>query len=510
MSSEAKVPLVLVKSAADFPLVVKGRRGAYMSVIGVIVVTLAAGLAVPYVFGHAEQARPVNAASSPSASPGHASDGGEPASTEPGLESDGVTTSSVGPLGFGQAPGGAPVHPVHGSVASNAVAPGITGAEIRVGVPIFDLGTKIPVAGINPDEQRAQWNSYIGAVNKAAGAGGHQLRPVFQSYNPLVPDSFRSACLALTQDTQVFAVLGYGLFDNQVPCFAREHNVPVVNGIGVSDATMASSGARVLTVSIGKDRALRNHALELHDLGVLKGKKVGILTSTDRNDNAAVDAALVPTLRRLGVPIAHYSNLSSDQATALAQLPIESRQMQAAGVDVVFLDANLLYSGYFIQRSDQQGFHPLYTTSDFEQLVQDGVTNPFPQGFDGAIGVTVLRTGEQRLGQPEPAFDRRCREIYQAASGTKYQRGDLQYETTAGICSVVDITAKALAVAGPAPTRAAFMTAAESLKNFELGYSDRGTFAPGKHDAPQSIRLARWSFDCKCWKPTGPFHPARA
>ena len=499
-----------MKSAADFPFVVRSRRAAYMSVIGVIILTLVAGLAVPYVFGHAEETRRVNAASSPSASPGDASGGGALGSSEAGLQSDGVTTSSVGPSALGQAPGGAAVLSVPGSVPPGAGVPGITGREIRVGIPIFDLGTRIPIPGINPDEQRAQWSSYIVAANKNVGAGGHQLRPVFQGYNPLVADSFRSACLALTQDTQVFAVLAYGLFDEQVPCFAREHGVPVVNGIGVSDATMASSGARVLTVSIGKDRALRNHALELQDLGVLKNKRVGILTSTDRNDNAAVDAALVPTLRRLGVTIAHYSNLSSDQTTALAQLPIESRQMQASGVNLVFLDANLLLSGYFIQHSDEQGFHPLYTTSDFEQLVQDGVTNPFPQGFDRAIGVTVLRTGEQRAGQPEPAFDKHCREIYQAASGAKYQRGDLQYETTAGICSVVDIAAKALAAAGAAPTRASFMTAAESLKNFELGYSERGSFAPGKHDAPQSIRLARWSFDCKCWKPTGPFHPARA
>lgn len=503
-----------MKSAVDVPVAVGSRRAAYMSVIGVIVVTLAAGLAVPYVFGTAEEYRGTSATTGSVASHGDASAGGVLGRSDRGGQGVEVTSSSIPSAGLGEPLAGAAAltggGAAAGALAPRAGAPGIRGTDIRVGIPIFDLGTKVPVAGIDPAEQRAQWSSYIGAVNKAAGPEGHQLRPVFQSYNPLVPDSFRSACLALTQDTQVFAVLGYGLFDNQVPCFAREHGVPVVNGIGVSDATMASSGARVLTVSIGKDRALRNHALELNDLGVLKNKKVGILTSTDRNDNAAVDAALVPTLRRLGVPIAHYSNLSSDQATALAQLPIESRQMQAAGVNLVFLDANLLYSGYFIQRSDQQGFHPQYTTSDFEQLAQDGVTNPFPQGFDGAIGVTVLRTGEQRVGQPEPAFDRRCRDIYQAASGAKYQRGDLQYETTSGICSVVDIAAKALAAAGAVPTRAGFMTAAESLKNFELAYSDRGSFAAGKHDAPQSIRIARWRFDCKCWKPAGAFHPARA
>ncbi|MBV8305415.1 MAG: ABC transporter substrate-binding protein [Acidimicrobiia bacterium] len=379
--------------------------------------------------------------------------------------------------------------------------------QIRLGIPIFDLGN-LPVNGINPAQQEAQWNSYLDAVNKAGGVEGRQLVPVYAGYNPLQEDSSRAACLALTQDTQVFAVLAYGLFDNQVGCFSQEHAVPLVNGIGVSDATMAASGRRMLTVNISKDRALRDQALLVAQMGVLQGKTVGIVTSTDRNDNASVDAALVPTLRQLGVKVAHTSNLSSDEGTALAQLPVEVRAMQAAGVNVVFLAANLLYSGYFVEDADSQGYHPQYTTSDFEQLVEDGETNMFTAGFDGAIGITALRSGEQRVGDAEPPFDARCRQIYQSASGESYQRGDLEYDTTEAMCSVVDITAKALALASPSLTRAGFIAAAETLNNFDLAYSAPGSFSVTKHDAPQSLRVARWHYACKCWVPTSAFAPA--
>ena len=114
------------------------------------------------------------------------------------------------------------------------------------------------------------------------------------------------------------------------------------------------------------------------------------------------------------------------------------------------------------------------------------------------------------MRQAEPPFDARCREIYQSASGAKYQRGDLQYDTTEGLCSVVDITAKALAAAGRFPTRDSFIAGGEVLKNFDLGYSAPGAFSPAKHDAPQFLRVAQWHFDCKCWIPISPFQPAPA
>jgi len=499
------------------PTQVRGRSVAYVTVLGAIVALLAAGLAIPYVFGHPEHAAQAKTNTDLGAlgSEGLTTEtttaaAGAAAAGAPGAA--GAGGAATGGAGFGRPGAAAAAAAGAGGAAASGggTVPGLNDKEVRLGIPIFDLGVQIPVEGLDPAEQRNQWNSYIDTVNKAGGVQGRKLVPVYSGYNPLNPDSFRATCLALTENTQVFAVLGYGLFDNQAPCFARDHAVPVVNGIGVSDATMAASKGRILTAAIGKDRALRNHALLLNQLGVLKGKTVGIVTSTDRNDFAQVDATLVPLLRQLGVKIGHVSNLSSDQNTALAQMSIESRSMQVAGVNLVFLDANLVYSGYFVNAGEQQGYKPQYTTSDFEQLVQDGVTNPYTQGFDGAIGITALRSGEQRINQPEPAFDARCRQIYETAANTKYQRGQIQYETTMGMCSVVDITAKALALAGRFPTRDSFIAAGERLKDFELGYSAPGSFSPTKHDAPQQVRVARWRFDCKCWIPSGPFQPAPA
>jgi hypothetical protein len=493
-------------------LPMRNRSAAYASVIGVVVALLAAGLAIPYLFGHPERTA---AAGRLRTGPVGASLGGPTATQGPdaaAAAAQAAAAAGAGGGGFGRATAGAAA----GAAASRAggptgpLAPGITDKEVHVGIPIFNVGIRLPVEGLDPVEQKAQWNSYIDAVNKGGGVQGRQLVPVFGDYNPLNPDSFRAMCLALTENTQVFAVLGYGIFDNQAPCFAQEHGVPVVNAIGVSDATMAASSRRILTVDIGKDRALRNHALMLDKLGLLKGKTVGVVTSTDRNDAAQVEGTLLPLLRQLGVKVGHESNLSSDQSTALAQIPVETRAMQASGVNLIFLDLNLLYGAYFVQNADQQGYHPQYTTSDFEQLVEDGETMAYTQGFDGAIGVTALRTGDQRVGQPEPPFDAHCRDIYQSASGAKYARGDIQYDTTEGICSVVDITAKALTIAGRFPTRDSFIAAGETLKNFDLAYSAPGAFQPAKHDAPQFIRVAQWHYDCKCWIPSGAFEPALA
>jgi len=494
-------------------LPVRNRSAAYVSVIGVVVALLAAGLAIPYLFGHPERTASgrlrTGSGGAALAGPTGAS-GADAAAAVQAAAAAGASGGGFGRPAPGATAAGAGGAAVRAGSGSGPLAPGLTDKEVRLGIPIFNVGFRVPIEGLDPVEQRAQWNSYIDAVNKAGGVQGRQLVPVFGDYNPLNADSFRATCIAPTENTQVFAVLGYGIFDNQAPCFAQEHRVPLVNGIGVSDATMAASSRRILSVDIGKDRALRNHALMLNKLGLLKGKPVGVVSSTDRNDAAQVEATLMPLLHQLGVKVGHYSNLSSDQSTALAQLPVETRAMQASGVNLVFLDANLVYSGYFVNDADQQGYHPQYTTSDFEQLVEDGVTNPYTQGFDGAIGVTALRSGDQRVGQAEPPFDAHCREIYQSASGAKYGRGDVQYDTTEGICSVIDITAKALTLAGRFPTRDSFVAAAETLKNFDLAYSAPGAYSPAKHDAPQFTRVAQWHYDCKCWVPTGAFEPALA
>ncbi|MBV8161666.1 MAG: hypothetical protein JO265_12150, partial [Acidimicrobiia bacterium] len=142
----------------------RSRGVAYLSVVGTVVALLAAGLAVPFLFGHPDSATRASgfAVGGPAASGSQT-----PGSAIPGSGSltGGSAAAASGGGGFGppssqsSRPGSAAGGPTGAGAAraTGPLAPGVSDHQIRLGIPIFNVGN-LPVNGINPAQQEAQWN----------------------------------------------------------------------------------------------------------------------------------------------------------------------------------------------------------------------------------------------------------------------------------------------------------------------------------------------------------------
>ena len=485
----------------------RSRSYWYGLTLGCAAAALCIGLALPFLFGEPGATTKLGTAAGAESGIDFSSGEGEGATAgaDPDVTTD-VTAGagSAGAGGSGVSSSSAGAGTGAGSAAAGKTAARATGGKLTVGIPIFDLGFRVP--GVDPEEQKAQWNSYVNAVNASGGVNGGQIEAVYAGYNPLDDSSVRAMCNRLV-DAKVLAVLAYGLFDTQVLCFTEEHGIPLINGIGFSDEIVSRSRGLLFSAIIGKTRAGRAQVAELDRIGVLKNKKIGILTSTDRNDDSAARHGIQASLEARGYKVTYTANLSSELQTGTAQIPVEVQQMQSRGIDAVFLAANLLYSGTFVQNGENQGFRPQYLTSDLSQMAEDGNTSRMTQAFDGAIGVSVLRTGEDKVNAPEPAFDAQCRATYER-TGAKNPRGQLAYNTTMAMCSVVEMFKRGAQAASSPVTAKSLVAGLETLNDFPVAFEAGGSLSPSKHDAPVAVRTLVWKYSCVCYHPSGSFQPA--
>lgn len=112
-------------------------------------------------------------------------------------------------------PGG----PASGGAGLRATDVGVTGNSVKVGFLLIDTGGvgALGVKGlVDLEQQRSAVRAYVDEVNDHGGIGGRKIEAVYAPYDPLSSYSGnsgrstgRAACLSLTEDNHVFAVLGF-------------------------------------------------------------------------------------------------------------------------------------------------------------------------------------------------------------------------------------------------------------------------------------------------------------
>jgi hypothetical protein len=221
-----------------------------------------------------------------------------------------------------------------------------------------------------------------------------------------------------------------------------------------------------------------------------------------------VTDGLIAILQQDGYQVSYRADLSSDEGTAASQAPVEAHQMQAHGVDTVFLLTDFIIGSGFVQAADKGAYHPLYLASDFESMTNDTALSSMPSSFQ-AVGVTASRIGEWRVGLPEPAVDAACRQVYSAATGQNPQRSENAYGGMDLACGEVDLLVRATTTAGPDLTRDKFVNGLEQIGSIDYPFFGGFSYGPGKFDGGDAIRTLAYDDSCKCWMPQGDFVPPR-
>jgi hypothetical protein len=238
--------------------------------------------------------------------------------------------------------------------------------------------------------------------------------------------------------------------------------------------------------------------------GLLKGKKIGIIDRDFPGTVQTVTDGMVATLKEYGYEVTYRVDLSMDDGTAASQVPVAAQQMQAHGVDAVMLFSDFIVGSEFVQAADRSLYRPLYFASDFGPMTNDIAVQAMPASFK-AVGVTTARTGEWRIGLPEPAVDAACREIYTRATGANPARSDNAYGGMDNACGLVDLVVRAATSSGPELTRVKFVDGLQQIGRIPYPLYGGFSYGPGKFDGADSIRTLVSDSSCGCWMPQGDF-----
>ena len=373
-------------------------------------------------------------------------------------------------------------------------ARGVTDETISIGVTIVDFEAlaALGVAQMSWGDQEDIWQTLIDATNASGGIHGRQLVATFAPYNPVVQASAEAACVELTEDIEVFAVLGgfTGPVSSANVCFSQSG----VAQFGISpDPDLAREVPWVATDAAEERRMVLLGSL-LIKRGLLEGKKFGIVGFEDRK--AAIDANLIPYLAETGLEPtrAFYTRVRDGDIQALnAETDVWIERIRADGLEhLIFIDDAVGLIGDLIKRGyeGQSSVDWAITLS-----AEEGVP---AEAFDGVISVA----DNEEAGWDAPGI-KECRDIFEAA------RPDL-----APLPAPIDVLDSedvdnwptglqwaceyfqlfvAVMNASETPTNEAVMDAiANNLGSFSFGSSPYASLGPDKFDANDSFYEAEW------------------
>ena len=484
------------------------RRSLYPLALGLAAGALVVGVVLPFTIDPADDRLAATVGTEGAAEP-------DPQGTAPAdgpVEEAGATGTSTpattaapgapGSTGGGAAPGAAPAATGGGATA---------GTPIKVGFLLLDIGpvgrAGIDVA-IDPEQQERAWRAYVQEVNER-NLAGRKIEPVFAAYDVLSQDSQRAACLELTENHEVFAVVGSFNIAEPTLCVVREHATPMVAYGGNADSFYALAQGRLLTSGARSSRMMTNAVAVLDQAGALKGKPVGIVMAETADPKAEATGHLKAALEAAGHEVVHVARFQG--STSGSQTPVEVQQMRSKGAEVVFLLSGSVNSTSFVQTADAQGFRPLYVSTDWAAMQSDTSNANMPASYDGALGVTIGRGYEFRVDRPVPPLAKECQATYERVSRTKLAaRGTNEYALTLIFCDLMRVFATGMKAAGPNASREAFTAATTRLGPVPWASWGNGSFRPGKPDAGDDVLLVRWRADCKCFHPVGDFRRPKA
>lgn len=492
-------------------------RSRYTFALGLVAGLFVAGLAVPFTadrqgpeaqetFGGPTAGQTGEASAGlgddVGAGPSAPADGSGPGPSSGG---EGVAASTPGASAGPSTSGGDRTGPL------TATSQGVTASDIKLGIAVLDLrairqiGLGGALAGTTPAEAQAYYRFFIDEANRAGGVLGRKIVPAFTTFDPTDPSTDRRACLALTEDDKVFAaVIEPGFFGDAVLCFTEEHGVPALEYSAEPDEWYRRSRGLLFTPGMSGDRLLRSLVRQLDGRGALRGKKIGVVSTTSPTEKLPVDDALLPALESAGYAVAYRSTISEQTDQQPSQIPVEISQMRRAGVDYVIWVSNALVFTQWAQTAEGQGYRPAYAMTDINSASNDFTVQNVP-GSTTAVALTAIRDGEHHAKLAEPPKDAACRQRYERASGQVLERGGAKYQTALRACGWVELFVAAARKAGTGLTPQSFSAAMQSVGPFDFPYFAPGAFTPGKFGLADQVRPKTYSSGCRCWMPSGDF-----
>jgi len=213
-------------------------------------------------------------------------------------------------------------------------APGVTDDTVKVGISYVDLEALGDIVSLDHGDYELAYNAVIDEINADGGVNGRMIEPVFAPVNPVGTQAADAACLRLTEDEQVFVVLGFFLEDGPL-CYVETHQTAVIGG-SMTPERLERAQAPWFTTEAGADLQA-DVVAAMADAGELDGT-VGVFARP--GEQAMMDDTVLPLLDELGIDVAESAVIDAppdDTAATNAATQVIAQRFESSGVDQVLL-----------------------------------------------------------------------------------------------------------------------------------------------------------------------------
>ncbi len=211
-------------------------------------------------------------------------------------------------------------------------APGVTDDTIKIGITYVDLAS-MPALGIDHGDYEAAYTAVVDDINASGGIHGRLIEATIYPVSLTDQAAPEAVCVEMTEDEDVFAVVGFFLFDN-VLCPVEVHSTMTIGGEMTAER-LSRAQAPWYSIEGSSDRTA-DMVRSFAESGELDGT-VGVVVGVD--DQALLDDLALPILEEAGIEVVEQAVIDAEDTTDTAQVnaavQVIIERFRSSGVDQV-------------------------------------------------------------------------------------------------------------------------------------------------------------------------------
>ncbi len=384
---------------------------------------------------------------------------------------------------------------------------GVTEDTITIGYPPIDFqglrdqfGLTLTYANFEP-----AMRALVGDLNQRGGINGRTIELITAPFVPSGPAAADGSCLKLTEDNEVFAVLGgyAGPSEPVNTCITADHETILI-GTPPNAEQRAQAKAPWITTIMSPLRSAAGYVAGLDGQGLLE--ELGDFAIYDTSgDNAEVVEVFKQALADAGTRVAFDDVVSdvADEVQSRSETDVFVERARSEGVGTILI----VGESPFIDQQMVEVAGPEFNLLWQNHGPLSGWISDPPPGLENTKLVLGPNTVESTVDDP---FWDGCREIVEEAYGAPVVHvNDLAEDETNywaalfGTCQQIRLFETITTAAGAELNHETFLAAAEQLEDYPMPGGVTGSLGPGKYDLNDTLLLRKWDHATQNWVTEG-------
>ncbi len=443
--------------------------------------------------GDADAPAPAPATEAPAAEPEPEPEAAEP-ETEEAAPAEPESESAEAPEEEEPEFEPAPTEEPEPEIPLTATWRGVTADTITIGVTYLDADLLVEL-GFSPatwGDQDLQIQALVDDINDRGGINGRQLVALTDKYNPIGATEAEAACLRLTEDNEVFAILFGFLGPAEVAntCIVGTQETVLVGGT-ITPERLADARAPWVNERVTREVSTGALFTLLNEEGMLEGRSIAVVADLSAAPQLESVANL---LRDRGVEPVLEVATSSQVADLVAQnqeWATLSERIRASGADTLLLVGN---ASAGVENARLNGLEVDIWATDASGLGSNIGNNVNPESARGVITVGAMTNAQifetdPRFKECLDAFNARHPDIEVKHPDTLDPEEPRWFTALAAHCRFFQLFELLATAAGPNLTHETFAEAIATIGEFSIAGQPYASLGPGKLSSNDSFQL---------------------